>query len=97
MAIYQGERTIDGLTVTRDGAALDPRFDIEVVCREGFEWTYEGPAPQQLALALLADHLDDAAAARRLAPAFMREVVANFGNEWELTSEAIESVLASLG
>jgi hypothetical protein len=97
MAIYLGERTIDGLSVTRDGVLLDPRFDVDVICREGFEWTYEGPAPQQLALALLADHLGDPAAARRHAPAFMREVVANFGNEWELTSEDIDAVLESLG
>ena len=36
---------------------MDPRFDLKVICDLGFEWTYEGDAPAQLALALLADHL----------------------------------------
>ena len=96
MVTYLGERTIDGVLVTRNGEALDPRFDVGVLCREGFEWTYEGPAPQQLALALLMDHLGDAQAARRHAPAFMRTVVANFGNEWELTGDDIDAVLETL-
>lgn len=97
MKVYKGERTIDGLAVTVDDEPLDPRFDLREISRDGFEWTYEGPAPEQLALALLTDHLGDDRKALAHYPVFMREVVANFENEWEMTSEDIDAVLADLG
>ena len=56
MTIYRGERTIDGVVVTADGAPLAERADLKRFTDRGFEWTYEGAAPAQLALALLADH-----------------------------------------
>ena len=59
--------------VTVDGAPLDPRFDLKRFSRMGFEWTYEGDGPRQLALALLADHLGDPARALALTETFMRE------------------------
>ncbi|MDE2007459.1 MAG: hypothetical protein KGI51_12885, partial [Rhodospirillales bacterium] len=62
----------------------------------GFEWTYEGDGPRQLALALLADHLGDPARARALAEPFMRAVVAELDNAWELTGAEIDAVLATL-
>ena len=64
--------------------------------KNGFEWSYEGPEPRQLALALLADHLGDDAAALASVEPFMRSVVANFGNEWEMTSADIDQALAAL-
>jgi len=64
--------------------------------KNGFEWSYEGPEPRQLALALLADHLGDDAAAMASVEPFMRSVVANFGNEWEMTSADIDQALAAL-
>ena len=57
MKRYLGERTIDGIKVTVDGAALEPRRDLKALSDSGFEWTYEGDEPSQLALAILADHL----------------------------------------
>lgn len=96
MKRYLGERTIDGLKVTVDGADLDPRFDLKTLSREGFEWTYEGAAPAQLALALLADHLGDDQRALALHDAFMRAAVANFENDWEMTGADIDAVLATL-
>jgi Zn-dependent alcohol dehydrogenase len=39
-----------------------------------------GPCPQQLALALLADHLGDAGRARQLSGPFMRKVIAELDN-----------------
>ena len=63
MKHYAGDRTIDGVKVTVDGAALDPCTDVMEFTRNGFEWSYEGPEPRQLALALLVDHLGDNAAA----------------------------------
>ncbi len=61
--VYEGGRGLDGAVVTVDGDALDPRYDVKTFCRTGFEWTYVGDGPRQLALALLADHLGNAARA----------------------------------
>ena len=97
MKVYKGERTIDGLAVTVDDEPLDPRFDLKEISLDGFEWTYEGPAPEQLALALLANHFGDDQKALAHYPVFMREVVANFENEWEMTSEDIDAALADIG
>jgi len=93
---YLGERTIDGISVTVDGAALNPRIDLKSLSPEGFEWTYEGAAPAQLALALLADHLADDQRAVTLHDTFMKVAVANFENDWEMTSADIDAVLATI-
>ncbi len=97
MKVYSGDRTIDGLQVTVDGEPLDPRFDLKVLSPDGFEWTYEGPEPAQLALAMLADHYGDGDKALAHHETFMREVVANFANEWEMTSDDMDEVLAEIG
>jgi hypothetical protein len=94
--VYAGDRTIDGIVVTVDGAPLDERIDAKCYSRNGFEWSYEGPEPSQLAYAILADHLGDPAQAERLEPAFMRGVVANFQNEWEMTTADIDRALQGL-
>ena len=96
MKVYSGDRTIDGVKVTVDGAPLDPCLNVEEFTKNGFEWSYEGPEPRQLALAMLVDHLGDKAAAKAMVEPFMREVVANFGNEWEMNSVDIDSALAAL-
>lgn len=97
MKRYVGDRTIDGVKVTVDGAPLDPRTNVVEYTKNGFEWSYEGPEPRQLALALLVDHLGDAEAAKRAVEPFMRAVVANFGNEWEMTSADIDAALPAAG
>jgi hypothetical protein len=94
--VYAGDRTIDGIVVTVDGEPLDTHANTKRYSRNGFEWTYEGPEPSQLAYAILVDHLRDAAMAERLAPAFMRAVVANFQNEWQMNSTDIDRVLRQL-
>lgn len=96
MKTYTGDRTIDGVKVSVDGRPLPPCVDVALFSRNGFEWSYEGSEPSQLALALLVDHLGDAERARSLAPAFMRAVVANFDNEWQMTSADIDTALAAL-
>lgn len=96
MKTYVGDRTIDGVQVHVDGRPLDPRLDIHEFTKNGFEWSYEGPEPNQLALALLADHTGDPKLAREFAEPFMQAIVANFDNEWEMTSGDIEAVLAAL-
>jgi hypothetical protein len=96
MKTYVGGRSLAGAEVTVDGAPLDPRFDLKRLSPAGFEWTYEGHGPAQLALALLADHLGDDARALTLYDAFMRAVVAELDNSWELTSSDIDAALSSL-
>jgi hypothetical protein len=96
MKIYQGGRSLDGAVVTVDGAPLDPRFDLKQFSRMGFEWTYEGDGPRQLALALLADHLGDPARALALIEPFMRAVVAELDNAWQLSSEEIDAALTAI-
>ena len=71
-------------------------FSLGRLSATGFEWTYEGAGPAQLALALLADHLGDDAKALSLYEPFMRRVVAELDNSWELTSADIDAALAEL-
>jgi Family of unknown function (DUF6166) len=94
---YVGGRSLAGAEVTVDGRALDPRFDLKRLSPAGFEWTYEGAGPAQLALALLADHLGDDARALTLYQPFMRAVVADLDNSWELTSTDIDAALEAIG
>jgi hypothetical protein len=96
MKTYEGERTLRGIKVTVDGAPLPPRMDLYCFSKSGFEWSYAGPAPRQLALALLADHLEDDAKALALSEAFMRHVVVYLDNAWCLTSVDIDEALAEM-
>jgi len=97
MKTYQGARTIDGIAVTVDGAPLDERYDIARFTNGGFEWTYVGNEPRQLALAILADHLGDDAKALELSDALMRALISDLDNDWTLTADDIDKVLATLG
>ncbi|HAQ82668.1 MAG: hypothetical protein CFE30_27475 [Bradyrhizobium sp. PARBB1] len=96
MANYTGDRTIDGISVLVDGAPLSPHYDQLRLTEHGFEWSYEGPEPAQLAFALLYDHLHDATVAKALYESFMRRIVANFDNEWELSSADLDEAVAAL-
>lgn len=94
MKVYEGGRSLDGAVVTVDGAPLDPRFDIRRFSPGGFEWTYIGDGPRQLALALLADHLGDESRALALTEDFMRTVVAELDNAWRMTSDEIVAAIS---
>ena len=96
MKLYRGGRSLDGAVVTVDGKPLDARYDLRQLSAAGFEWTYEGAGPAQLALALLAEHLGDDARALALYERFMRQLVAELDNSWELTSADIDAALAEL-
>ena len=97
MKAYRGGRSLDGAVVTVDGQPLSPRYDLKRLSATGFEWTYEGAGPAQLALALLADHLGDDARALALCEPVMRHLVAELDNSWELTTADIDAALAELG
>jgi hypothetical protein len=96
MKHYLGDRTIDGVKVSVDGVALDPCLDVAEFTKNGFEWSYEGPEPRQLALALLVNHLGNRDLAKANVEPFMRAVVANFGNEWEMSSADLDQALSAL-
>ena len=96
MTVYEGRRTIDGLVVTVDGRRLDERYDVKRFTKYGFEWTYEGESPQQLALAILVDHLGDGKRAIQLSAGFMKRIVANFDNDWRLTRDEIDAAIRVL-
>jgi hypothetical protein len=97
MVDFTGERTIDGLEVLADGEPLDPRMDLKQFTNRGFEWTYEGVEPAQLALAILARQLGDDQAALAQCDGFMRLVIANLDNDWTLTGQEIDDALAKIG
>ena len=97
MTVYEGKRTIDGIVVTADGKPLDEHYEVKRFTKYGFEWTYEGESPQQLALAILYDQLGDKARAIWLSEPFMKTVIANLDNDWTLTSEQIDEFLQKSG
>src|SRR5215475_9003950 len=96
MKTYEGKRTIDGLVVTVDGQPLPEHYEVKRFTKFGFEWTYEGDSPQQLALAILADYLGGNERAIRLSEPFMKQIVANLDNDWTLKSDEIDQAIAAL-
>lgn len=95
MKTYTGARTFDGIEVLIDGRPLDPRRELKTFSLNSFEWSYEGNESAQLALALIADAVDEPTALR-LAEPFMREIVANFDNEWEISQAQIQAAVDAL-
>ena len=96
MKTYEGKRTIDGLVVTVDGQRLDEHYEVKCFSKYGFEWTYEGASPQQLALAILVDHLGEKERAISLSQPFMQQVIANFDNDWTLSEADVDSALRKI-
>jgi hypothetical protein len=97
MKNYQGRRTIDGLVVTVDGNPLPEHYEIKRFTKYGFEWTYDGDSPRQLALAILFDYLGDAGRAVALSEPYMKDVIANLDNDWRLTGDDVGAYLHKLG
>jgi hypothetical protein len=93
MKTYEGRRTIDGLVVTVDGRKLPEHYEVKRYTKYGFEWTYEGESPQQLALAILYDYTGDGLRAINLSETFMTSVVANLDNDWTLSGADIDAFL----
>ena len=93
MKVYQGKRTIDGIVVTVDGQRLPEHYDVKQFTNRGFEWTYEGTSPQQLALAILFDFSGDGSRAVALSELYMKDVIANLDNDWQLTGDDVGAYL----
>ena len=103
MPSYEGKRTSDGAVVvlcedeTGRQCALPLRLDLAYHSPTGFEWAYGGSGPAQLALALLADALDDEEAAQALHQSFKWAVVAKLPQAgWRLTRESVREVVRDL-
>ena len=95
MKTYIGIRQEDGaLSVTVNGQPLNPRLDLWNHSPTGFECGYVGSGPAQLALALLAENLNNDEQAVALHQLFKRKVVAGLSPRgWRLTSKQIEQAL----
>ena len=85
--------TLNEHTVTVDGKPLSEHYEVERFTKYGFEWTYEGESPQQLALAILYEYTGDRNRAITLSDSFMKTVVANLDNDWTLRGDDIEAFL----
>ena len=96
MRTFEGKRTIDGLVVTVDGRRLDEHYEVKRFTTWGFEWTYEGDSPQQLALAILVEHLGNKERATSLSEPFMLKVVANLDNDWVLTGAEVDRAVREI-
>ncbi len=94
MKIYRGQRTTRGCQVTVNGEPLDPRLDLRTFSDQGFEWGYDGGAPRQLALAIIADHFADSQTALQHHDKFrLNFLVGLRDDQWTLTSSDVDSAL----
>jgi Family of unknown function (DUF6166) len=93
MKVYEGKRTIDGIVVTVDGDRLPEHYEVKRFTKYGFEWTYDGESPQQLALAILFDYVGDKDRAIALSGPYMKDVIANLDNDWKITGDEVDGFL----
>ena len=95
MKVYRGARQGQAANVTVNGRPLNPRLDLWNHSPTGFEWGYGGSGPAQLALALLADLLQNDDEAVNLHQDFKFSIVAGLPYQgWTLTEEEIRAALA---
>ncbi len=103
--VYRGERIPDPETglletlVTVSDAqgirALDPRLDLRNHSPTGLEWGYSGSGPAQLALAILANFLNDDELANSLHQKFKFQVISGLPKaNWEIPAETIKTFVA---
>lgn len=94
MKTYEGRRSFGQCVVTVNGRRLDPRHDIRMHSPDGFEWGYGGSGPAQLALAILADHLDNEQEALNCYQRFKWTVIETLPRRgWTLTNADIDEAL----
>jgi hypothetical protein len=102
MKHYEGRRTPTGciVTVHQDGQEpqpLDPRLDIRNHSPTGFEWSYSGSGPAQLALALAADALGDEERAQDVYQDLKFKLVTRLPRDtWTLSEEQIRAAISQI-
>jgi len=102
--IYQGHRktagnTASGVVVTKDGQYFSP-IPSQVVNNhspDGFNWSYCGSGPAQLALGLLLDITGDPDVAQRYHQPFKWNFVAGFADTWRITGDEVRQWLHKEG
>jgi len=79
--------------VVVDGRPLKCRYDLLSASPDGFEWSYSGSGPAQLAISILADAFGDQIA-KELYEEFKREVIATLPEHgWRLTRQELEQLV----
>lgn len=81
-----------------DGTELAPRLDLWNHSPTGFEWGYGGSGPAQLALAILADCLEDDERALDLHQGFKSYVVARLPEKvpWSMDESYVKKIAGEL-
>lgn len=95
---YWGTWDASGNYAYRPGSTpLRQRNDLRDYQPHGFAWGYDGNGARQLALAILADRLQNDERALRLHEAFAQQVIAKLvGIQWELTPEQVDHTVQDL-
>jgi hypothetical protein len=98
MKTYHGRRTEYGcaVDVEENGEvySLHPRHDLRNHSPTGFEWSYTGSGPAQLALALAADVLSDDDFAQEIYQRLKFKLIGGLSYEgWTLTEGRVRSVI----
>lgn len=94
--VYHGRRSPtapvgEECTVTVDGEPLDCRYDLLSASPTGFQWSYRGSGPAQLAIAILAHAYSDEFACEHYQQ-FKREVVAYLPEDhWTLRTSDLDA------
>ena len=95
MKIYKGKKQnqgIGGQYVTVNDKRLPECQNVYNHSPDGFNWGYGGSGCSQLALAILVDYFEnDTAMVLSLYQDFKWDFISKFGDEWELTSDKIDS------
>ena len=98
--LYRGEQPSGGgeALVYVDGIPLAPRLDLRNHSPTGFGHGYGGSGPSQLALAILADFLQDDRRALVLYQPFKWRIIAQIlqGEAWTLTGAQVADVVEVL-
>ena len=93
MKTYRGKRDGGRTVVTVDGAPLPSHRDLRDFNAESFEWGYTGSGPQQLAFAILVDHMGPEGALENYRR-FTADVIAELeGAEWRLSGHEVANRL----
>jgi len=99
MKSYHGRRTEHGCAVdvqeeNGEVYSLHPRHDLRNHSPTGFEWSYSGSGPAQLALALAADVLGDDDFAQEIYQRLKFKLIGGLPHEgWVLTETRIRSAI----
>lgn len=101
-SLFEGKPQRDtdgGFIVVKDGQVLSPKASQKLINHSpnGFNWSYGGSGPAQLALALLLDVTGDKEVAQRWYQDFKWQVVAGLDRHWRITGDEIKQWLIKEG